>query len=61
VRRATEPQDYKSPREHVELLGAVERVQAHLAKLATPIWIAAVGALVAAVVLISRCSKYRLG
>jgi hypothetical protein len=49
-----EPEEYEPPREHVELLGAIERLQANMVKLTTPIWIAAAAAFVAAVVLISR-------
>jgi hypothetical protein len=47
-----EPQEYEPPREHVELLGAVDRLHATMVKLTTPIWIGAVAAVVAAAVLL---------
>lgn len=45
----SESQEHEPPREHVELLGAVERLQATVAKLTTPIWIAVALALLAIV------------
>lgn len=45
--RKSEPEEHVPPREHVELLQSVSRLETAVTKLTTPVWIAAVAAVVA--------------
>lgn len=47
VHRRAQPKEYEPHREHVELMDAVKRLEANLVKLATPLWIAAIAAVMA--------------
>lgn len=47
VRRRAQPEEYEPPREHIELMDAVKRLEANIVKLATPLWIATIAAVMA--------------
>ena len=49
VFREREPEPYNPPREHVALLHAVNKLEAAIAKLAVPVWLAAAAAVLAAI------------